>query len=656
MLRSFNLIGMFFWHYLATRPWWKLLLATPILLIPAILILLKANGPNDKALLQKYQRAFHKAVDHDDVDQAWTLARMSVELAPGSTDAKFQLAEAMDLRGDSAAAASLMRKLANDGDAPYLPAHQWLADELLARAEQYGKLSTAEIQQLIHHLHATGKQDDPKVNYQLGKLYLAIGEATLANSYLMESNIAEANFDLARLALSQGNRKAATEYARTAKKQFEVRARRQPTVLRHRVMWAQSCILLDDLNQAFQLLREASGLEGLSETDQQTLADSYLLLSQACLQRSRLDIQRAALAYQQAIQLAQPNAEILQWGITLIENRAQLPAETIEFLKSRIDARIEAEEEEPVWLSLKSRLLGLTKGWEAAVAVLKPSIQQYPQLNRQLAALYFDHGETTAAARHATAFIELLERNDRADWTNADHLTYAECLCFTRKFDQARSHIAGHVTAPRQATALQRTWLLQAQSVQESDWEQRHDLLISAHNAFPTSQAAIQRLAVDLEKDDDSADSARAALYQILAGGHHSLLVHTLLGNDAARHQNWERSQQHYEAALQLRPEEPLVLNNLAYCLIQQDEKELIRAKSLIDRANSLVPDHPEIISTRGRIQYHSEQYLQAISDLEFARRHFPQRKDLIEYLVKSYEAIGNTEAAEALRERLADA
>jgi Flp pilus assembly protein TadD len=107
----------------------------------------------------------------------------------------------------------------------------------------------------------------------------------------------------------------------------------------------------------------------------------------------------------------------------------------------------------------------------------------------------------------------------------------------------------------------------------------------------------------------------------------------------------WKRAEADLLHALQLKPDQPLVLNYLGYTWIDRGE-HLQRALKMIEKAVSLRPDDGYIVDSLGWAHYRLGQYKQAIEYLEKAIELVPDDPTINDHLGDAYWQVGRESEA----------
>lgn len=108
---------------------------------------------------------------------------------------------------------------------------------------------------------------------------------------------------------------------------------------------------------------------------------------------------------------------------------------------------------------------------------------------------------------------------------------------------------------------------------------------------------------------------------------------------------HWEQAEADFRKALELEPEQPYVLNYLAYSWIEQD-RNLDEARRMLERAVSAKPDDGYIVDSLGWVHYRLKQYEKAVETLEKAIELKPQDPVINDHLGDAYWRTGRKREA----------
>ncbi|HTI86394.1 MAG TPA: tetratricopeptide repeat protein [Alphaproteobacteria bacterium] len=106
------------------------------------------------------------------------------------------------------------------------------------------------------------------------------------------------------------------------------------------------------------------------------------------------------------------------------------------------------------------------------------------------------------------------------------------------------------------------------------------------------------------------------------------------------RAKQWPRAEADFLKAIQLSPDQPYLLNYLAYSWTEQGTN-LDRAQGMLERALKLRPKDPQIIDSMGWVQYRLGHYDNAVKHLEQAVELKPQDAVINDHLGDAYWRVG---------------
>ena len=136
-------------------------------------------------------------------------------------------------------------------------------------------------------------------------------------------------------------------------------------------------------------------------------------------------------------------------------------------------------------------------------------------------------------------------------------------------------------------------------------------------------------------------DSTRLSPYLTKGFIHHTL-------------DEWDAGAQAYERALAIEPDNPVVLNNYAYMLSEQNQR-LEDALQMVERALAGQPDSPSFMDTKGWILYRLGRYKEALALVERAMKGETENAELYEHMGYIYQAMGKTSKARTAWRRAAE-
>ncbi len=148
------------------------------------------------------------------------------------------------------------------------------------------------------------------------------------------------------------------------------------------------------------------------------------------------------------------------------------------------------------------------------------------------------------------------------------------------------------------------------------------------------------------ERWEEAASAYSDALDLMTAAGRETWTLHYHLGVAYERAGVWDRAEPEFRRALELEPEQPLVLNYLGYSLVEQ-RRNLDEAKGMIERAVELRPEDGYITDSLGWVLYRLDDFEGAVTWLERAVELAPYDPVINDHLGDAYWMVGRRLEAE---------
>jgi tetratricopeptide (TPR) repeat protein len=193
-------------------------------------------------------------------------------------------------------------------------------------------------------------------------------------------------------------------------------------------------------------------------------------------------------------------------------------------------------------------------------------------------------------------------------------------------------------------------------------FDHKHDL--------DSSEAALRK-AAELDKNNSdallklgqvqvakgSADQALATYRQSVKDNPHDASFYILMGEIYEAKRDWNDAKDSYQKALQIKPDDPLASNNLAYVMLQSGGNVDV-ALSLAQAARRGMPDSSNAADTLGWVYYQKGAYPSAIDLFNEAiklreKNQQPEDPTLHYHLGLAYEKIGKPDLARQQLERV---
>ena len=113
------------------------------------------------------------------------------------------------------------------------------------------------------------------------------------------------------------------------------------------------------------------------------------------------------------------------------------------------------------------------------------------------------------------------------------------------------------------------------------------------------------------------------------------------------RSRQWPKAEADFRRALELQPDQPDVLNYLAYSWVDRGESErFAEAERMLNRAVELRPNSAHIIDSLAWVKYRTGRYQEAVTLLERAIEIMPLDPTLLDHLGDAYWRVGRLQEA----------
>ncbi len=187
--------------------------------------------------------------------------------------------------------------------------------------------------------------------------------------------------------------------------------------------------------------------------------------------------------------------------------------------------------------------------------------------------------------------------------------------------------------------------------------EPGRDYLQEAYSADPTNPAVTVQIAQAIAQGENTGEELRKALEKQLEDGTASGAAYLILGNSRLGNGDMETGINYLENALEVFPDAPIILNNLAYAMLQLEPPKIDEALANVEKALTFSDIPPafkaSILDTQGEALALKGDILGAIESYEKAIQEYPAKLSSREKLVQLYNAKGMTKMAEVQQERI---
>lgn len=286
--------------------------------------------------------------------------------------------------------------------------------------------------------------------------------------------------------------------------------------------------------------------------------------------------------------------------------------------------------------------------------------RERPQYHMQVARLARSTGNIIVSQTHAAHASEFYMARSHQDGDDIpSRLLWAEAEMYLDHFELSKTILQQNEeqqSDPRIHRALVQVHIEKCDHLLNRippRYGEALDELERALELAPHESQILMRLGLFVQpRADDRRARLRRILEEQLVAGHASATVHLLLGTIAICDEQFEDAIDHFALGLRQKPESASLLNNLAWALAHGDGRDLDRALRLSESAIVVAPDRAEFLETRGQIHFKCERWADAISDLERALQHVPNRSRVHASLAEAYAKLDQPQMAEYHRKR----
>ena len=184
--------------------------------------------------------------------------------------------------------------------------------------------------------------------------------------------------------------------------------------------------------------------------------------------------------------------------------------------------------------------------------------------------------------------------------------------------------------------------------VRRKSWDEAAAELEALAEDWPDHYEPLYRLGNLLRGQERFAEAAEAydRAFERLGETHQRhWTLYYLRGIALERSDQWDRAEVDFLRALELEPEQPYVMNYLAYSWVEQ-KRNLDEAKKMLARAVELRPTDGFIVDSLGWVYYRLSDYEKAVTHLEKAVELRPQDPVINDHLGDAYWKVGRYQEA----------
>lgn len=603
-----------------------------------------------------YRQAYQRATQADDLRGQEIALNTLLRLQPEEKQNRYALGLLRIQQDRVSNGLSMMRSLA---DEQYGPARLWLSHWLISQQHPN------QLQEAIQQLKEIIRADPGNINAisMLGNAYLNLQQPSLAEPFLKQAAETDPlqKMRYATCLIQLGR----IEQARLTAGQAENELRRivsDDTSDSHaRVQWADCLRVLGRQDEAWSVLRQGLALEDDDPVLRKAFGNLIAISAGQERRRGSKDDARYAKRLEQALSYDTKNTNVI-WQLAQLPLKpgqidADLINDTHEFLVGLVEEN-PSQANVVMLLAWAQRMQGDN---DKAIETMEGLVSENPELRLSLAELYRLTGQTELAMREARAAFDYFDEKCKQKPTRpVDYVKLAAAAEFLGEFRQAIDIVdAAHLETanPQLAAQAIRFRLAYFEQLENSDAADRQLQLrlvteILARDAENSS--VMTYLASLARQQDEVGKAAKEILYeQLTSNSTNTFQIHASLGALAQEDDDLTVAAQHFEQAINIRPNDAVICNNLAFVLANIDDGDLDRALKLANAALANLPNHPKVLETRGEIYFKSGQFSNALTDLEKCLGKAGDKARVHHYLSQAYHELGNPKLG-AIHEGLA--
>lgn len=647
--------------WFVSRPYPQLLFALPFMLVGIggiFFVSWLRSAPRD-TLVTQYEAAATAALQADDADIAGVFLKGLIELRPLDHRYRFQLAQHQLEHDQQAAAFSNLAVLT--GPDGYSLARLWM----ISQATKPNPVIPMTTEQIEGQLRAILDREpaNATANQMMANQSVRNGQYKLAEGYLLRAVEQHPQLRLPLVKIQKllnRDEKLVDQQLHIAESESLSRLMKNPTDEKARVNHSETLLMRNQFHDAERVLKEGLAISE-SLTLQHALASLYSRLATDRMRESTLNSEHSQRLIAQAILLNPQDTNYLKQALALTATGASFESQQ---LQPAIDALVDTENLTTEQQVLLAQVKATHGDFDGAIEQTEPLIESRPRLRILLAGFLHSAGRI----KEADVLLQQMEAEYQVNGTMTELESicdHAEALLMTRKFEAAAMLLTTVFSdSERNTEHLVRRNILSARAnlalfderLKAEAFSTTEGLIELLDAALTTDQlalAVIERLAGLSCSDSDLSKVADDRLAQLLVAGNANADVYNLVGSRALSSNDTVKAKRYLERAYSLAPQNPMVLNNLALAVIRARSSDASksangdRALKLANDALKVVPEHPDVLSTRGEILIAQERFEEARRDLEIALPKRQKSSNIRRLLVEVFNALGEHSIAE---------
>jgi|GEM_PF-5396669 len=315
----------------------------------------------------------------------------------------------------------------------------------------------------------------------------------------------------------------------------------------------------------------------------------------------------------------------------------------------------------------QSRSAPLQKSWgmyyliggdlENAINHYKIAADEEPAMWLQVAELYARQNDMDAVRTTLATARQRLEQQFLRDPGKAENrLLYATSLFYIGQLPDAERLLKegldkGDNSDFRKLLAAVFIRMYDVELASERGIESAFKFLKLALDYDQNFTPALSRLVAFARSSPERLEESREAIRQLIATGNSSAMAHFTLGTIEWMAGNNQLALLNMQQAIQLDPKMPIIANNVAYLMAQEENPDLDAALNLVNQAVESDPANSEFRDTRGDIFLQRGELAKSAADFQAALETARNPVPLQEKLAKLYDQLGDVAMASKFRE-----
>ena len=603
--------GDFLFSWFITRSRGRMIVGLPCVVLAIAGVVLWTNAETPEQINGRYDAALADAVEQNR-EADLELAVQRLQQSNVDTFAiRFRRVQWLISLGKKDAAVSHLNALTPLNGQGYVPARLLLVKQS-DQADPLIPLSEEQRQQQLQRA-VQERPTDAEVHLLLGKGYLWQRQTRLAEFHVTTAAEIDPNHLPDLLVLQKGLGRSSQDLIQqssSATQKLNKRLAQNSGDQQTRLSLARIMALLGDTQEAESLLKDGLEIEKSTEL-KRTLSALYTGMATEQLKNSLKHAQAVKLG-QQAILLNPENTNAIS-----VLDRAIRVTGTVDpaILAPAVDhwrRQVEADSATAQDRLHLTRLLTVCGQFDEAIAVHKPIASGSIGSRAMLARLFVMAGRPNEAREVTDVLLKELGLEASPDENKV--VLVARVLLIEKRLQEVVDLVeVQFIKANRVPSAELAGIYVGCMNALFDRKAAADDLFVGTdeslmlmqrvHNITPGAATIAPRLAKIAVSEGVAAQSANDLILEILAQGTLNATVHSAVGAEAIVQQDLEKAVVSLQQAHALSPNDPVILNNLAIALVRQSKDNADRALGLAEQALSILPDHIELLATRGEIQ-----------------------------------------------------